>query len=206
MFFKVLSRIFGGFFKSIGHGFGGMFRWISRHEGFLGFVVVVVAAFFGIWLLLSILNVNIVFGPPPATQVQVVSTEATPATTPTPAPPPTPLPVTRTNAPGATEAFMIGQINGNADQVWNAMSANLHNKLAGEGHDKSYFERNFADLKRSGFLYDSYQYVGGVASDNGTSIHFYVMNVSNSEKRSLQVPWTFVVDKDGKIIDSNFAS
>src|SRR5689334_1021529 len=137
MVFKVFGRIIGGFFKAIGRGFMGFFRWIGRHEAFLGIATVVIVAVFGIWLLLTALNINIVIGNPPAAPAQVFSTDTSATPTPSVAPQPTPLPVSHNNAPAATEAFMTGQINGNADAVWNSLAANLHNQLAGAGRDKT---------------------------------------------------------------------
>lgn len=205
IFFKVLARLFGRFFKSIGRGFGGLFRWIARHEMFLGLVTVFVVVVLGAWLVLSLLNINIVIGEPPAVAVPVAA--ALPAITPTvaPTPAPTTAPVSRTNAPPATEAFMIGQINGDADEVWNSLTATLHNQLTGAGRDKTYFQRLFAAQKQSGLIFESYQYIGGVPSDNGTSIHFYVLTVKNSQTNIVsKVPWTFEVDKDGKIAQTDF--
>jgi len=206
LFFRVLGRILGRFFKGIGRGFGGFFRWIARHEMFLGLVTSVVVVLLGIWLVLTLLNINIVIGQPPAVQSQAVPAiiEVTPtpaATTPTA----TAAPVSRTNAPQSTEAFMIGQINGNADEVWNALTATLHNQLTGVGRDKSYFQRQFDDQKKNGLIYESYQYVGGVPNSNGTSIHFYVLTVKNSQTNvESKIPWTFEVDTDGKIAQADF--
>lgn len=204
MVFKVFGRIIGGFFKAIGRGFMGFFRWIGRHEAFLGIATVVIVAVFGIWLLLTALNINIVIGNPPAAPAQVLSTDTSATPTPSVAPQPTPLPVSHNNAPAATEAFMTGQINGNADAVWNSLAANLHNQLAGAGRDKTYFEQVFANNRKNGLVYQSYQYVGGVNNDNGTSIQFYVLTVMNSDKQVSRIPWTFILDKDGKIAVTDF--
>lgn len=204
LFFKVLSRMFGGLFGGIGRAFMGFFRWLGRHEMALGITTVAVIGVFAIWILLSLLNVNIVFGQPQAVAPAASSAPATETPTPTPPPQPSVAPVSRTDAPAATEAFMVGQVNGNADQVWNALSATLHNRLAGQGQDKTYFQRLFENQKKNGLVYESYQYVAGVAGDNGTSIHFYVMTVISPDKKVNRIPWTFIVDKEGKItsIDS----
>lgn len=208
LFFRVLARLLGRFFRGIGRGFGGFFRWIARHEMFLGLVTSIVVIVLGVWLVLTLLNINIVIGEPPAVQTQVAS--AVIEVTPTPAPTTataTAAPVSRTNAPQATEAFMIGQINGNADEVWNSLTATLHNQLTGVGRDKSYFQRQFDDQKKNGLIYESYQYVGGVPNANGTSIHFYVLTVKNSQTNvESKIPWTFEVDSDGKIAQADFPS
>jgi hypothetical protein len=206
LFFRVLGRVLGRFFKALGRGFGGFFRWVAGHEMFLGVVTVVVVVGLAFWLLLNLLNINIVIGQPPAVAAPVVAVlpETTPTPAPTAAPTPTPPPVSRTNAPPATEAFMIGQINGNADEVWNSLTASLHNQLTGAGRDKSYFQRLFAANKKSGLVYQSYQYVGGVANPNGSSIQFYVLTVTDSQNTITRIPWTFEVDPDGKIAQTDF--
>lgn len=207
LFFRVLGRILGNFFKTIGRAFGGLFRWIARHELFLGLVTTIVVVGLAVWLVLALLNINIVIGQPPAVQSQpssaVIEVTPTPSATTTTAV--STAPVSRNNAPQSTEAFMVGQINGNADEVWNSLTATLHNQLTGIGRDKSYFQRQFDDQKKNGLVYESYQYVGGVANPNGTSIHFYVLTVKNSQTNvESKVPWTFEVDTDGKIAQADF--
>ena len=155
MFFKVFGRVLVGFFKGIGRGFGGLFRWIGRHEAFLGIVTVGVIAVFAVWLLLTALDINIVFGKPQAQVAPLAVAATTPEATPTPQATPTPPPVSRTNAPAATEAFMVGQINGNAQQVWDALGANLRNQLAGKGQDTTYFERLFEAGRKQGVIYET---------------------------------------------------
>lgn len=205
LFFRVLGRVLGRFFKAIGRGFGGFFRWIARHEMFLGLITVVVVLFLAVFLVLNLLNINIVIGQPQAVQPQVIAAVPTVAPTTAPTAAPTTAAVTRTNAPAATEAFMIGQINGDADEVWNTLTATLHNQLTGIGRDKTYFERLFEAQKQSGLVFESYQYIGGVPNDNGTSIHFYVLTVKNSQTNAIsKVPWTFEVDKEGKIAQTDF--
>ncbi len=203
LFIKILGRFLNRFFIGLGRMFIGIFRWVAHHEMLLGIVTVLTLAVLGVWLLLSVLNINIVFGQPQASVPAVVATP-TPEPTATPAPTPTAPPVTRTNAPPATEAFMTGQVNGNADQIWNAMTASFHNELAGKGRDKTFFQRQFEAQKRSGLVMEGYQYVGGVTADNGNSIHFYVLNVIGSDKKTNRVPWTFVVDREGKIASTEF--
>lgn len=209
LFFRVLARLLGRFFRAIGRGFGGIFRWIARHEMFLGLVTSFVVVIFAVWLVLTLLNVNIVIGQPPAVQSQAAPAviEVTPTSAATTAAAPATAPVSRTNAPQSTEAFMIGQINGNADQVWNSLTATLHNQLTGSGRDKSYFQRLFDDQKKNGLVYESYQYIGGVANSNGTSIQFYVLTVKNTQTNvETKIPWTFEVDTDGKIAQTDFPS
>ncbi len=205
MLFKVLGRVFGGFFRGIGRGLVGFFRWTARHEALLGVFMVIVFAVVAVWVVLGLLNINVVFGDPPTAQAPIVAAAAVASPTAEVAPSPlaaaTPAPVAKTNAPAATEAFMVGQVNGNAEQVWEAMAVSLHTKLAGEGRDKTYYQRFFDAQKKSGFVFEGYQYIGGVQNDNGTSLHFYVLSVVGSDKKVNRVPYSFILDKEGKIVE-----
>lgn len=198
MVFKILGRFFGSLFSSLGRGFSQFFRWIGRHEAALGIFTVAFVAIIAVWVALSLLEINIVIGKPP-TQTVVVNNIAPTASPQATAAPTSPAQVARNNAPASTELFMTGQINGNAEFVWNSLGAALHNRLSGEGRDKGYFERRFESQRQSGLVFDSYQYIGGVPSTNGTSIHFYVLNVQDSDKKTTKIPWTFIVDNEGKI-------
>ena len=205
IFIRIIGRILNRLLVGLGRVFIGLFRWVARHEMLLGVLTVLTLLTFGGWLLLNALNINIVFGQPQAVvPAAAASATPTPAATATPVPAPTAPPVTRTNAPAATEAFMTGQVNGNADQVWSSMTASLHNELAGQGRDKTFFQRQFEAQKRNGLIMESYQYVGGVPNENGTSIHFYVLTVITSDKKANRIPWTFVVDREGKIASTEF--
>ncbi len=205
MVFKVIRRILGSFFQKLGRTALTFFRWLNRHEAGLGIITVAALVVVGLWLVLSVLNINIVFGTPQAVSAPVAtSTNAQPVATPlppTPLPAPTPVPVDRTSAPAATEAFMTGEVNGNADQIWEALSANLRTELAGKNQDKTYYQRLFDSLKKAGVSYTGYQYIGGVNNDNGTSLQFYVLTMIDKDKKTTRVPYNFVVDsKDGHIL------
>jgi hypothetical protein len=185
-------------FRGIGAGFMRFFRWLGRNEKALGVVTVVTVVVLAVWFVLSLLDVNIVLGKP-QTQTVVVSAAPTASAQTTPTPAATQA-ATGKNPPAATETFMTGQVNGNADQVWNAMSATLHNRLAGAGQDKDYFKTLFERQRQSGLTYERYEYVGGAAAENGNSIHFYVLDVLDSDKKKARIPWTFILDRDGKIV------
>lgn len=197
IFFRVLGRLIGRFFGGIGKFFIGTFRWIGRHELALGMVVITGLLVGGIWLLLTVLNVNIVLG-----NVKPVAVSA-PPTTPTPAPPPTATPqpqVVKNNAPASVESFVQAQVTFNADQFWNSLDPELHNTLQQTGRDKAFFQRQFSTVKQSGVQYIDYRYVGGYDSGTGNSIHFYVLRYIDPENAQKDTPYVITVDKQGKII------
>jgi hypothetical protein len=195
--FRVIGRILGKIFGGIGKFFVGIFKWIARHELALGLVVVMGLLVGGIWLLLSVLNINIVLGNPPPVVVSA------PPTTPTPQPVPTATPVPqvlKSNAPAGAEGFIQAQIYFNAEQFWNSLDAQLHNNLEQVGQDKAYFERRFNSLKESGVQYTGYQYIGGYDSGRGSSIHFYVLRYVDPENVQRESPYVLTLDKQGKVV------
>lgn len=197
MIFRVFGRIVGRFFRGIGRLLLGFFRFISRHETALGIGVVVVLLVGGIFLLLSVLDVNIVLGQPPtvAAPTSLVSPTVK-ASTPTPAPPQPQ--VSLTNAPAAAETFLQGQIYFNADKVWNSLSASLRTSLQGQGEDQKYFDQVFQDLKSKGRQYLGYQFVGAYKGTDQQTVCFYVIRYRESDK-DIEQPYTFWLDAEGKI-------
>jgi|GEM_PF-1986841 len=193
MVFRIMGRLLARIFGRLGRITIGGFKFIGRHEMFLGGAVVVGLVVGGIWLLLSVLNINIVMGEPQAVVKAANAAISTPAATTTPR-------VTTNNAPQATETFMRGQLYFNADDVWDSLDAQFHNQLASNGRDKTYFARRLQQLKDSGIKYESYRYVGGYDGANGQTIHFYVARYTDTDKTVKDEPFTFVVAPQGKII------
>jgi hypothetical protein len=193
LIFRVFGRLLTRFFGRLGRFTINIFKFIGRHETVLGGVVVAAALVGGIWLLLSVLNINIVVGEP---QAVVRKDNATPAPANTPR-------ISNVNAPKVTEDFMNGQIYFNADAVWNSLDPQFHNRLARIGRDKEFFVRQLTQLKDSGIQYQEYRYIGGYDSGNGQSIHFYVARYLDSTKKVVDEPFTFVVASQGKILDYN---
>ncbi len=190
--FRIIARLLSRFFGGLGRRTIGIFKFVGRHETALGGVVVAALLVGGVWLLLSVLNINIVVGQPQPV-VKAVSPAAAAQATPAAAK------VSTSNAPQVTEMFMRGQLYFNADDVWNSMDAELHNQLAKNGRDKDYFVRRFQQLKSSGIQYQSYRYIGGYTGENGQSIHFYVAQFTDGNQKVTDEPFTLVVSQ-GKIV------
>ncbi len=200
MFFRVIGRLLRGFFRGIGSLLTGILRVLSRHEATLGIIVVLALLVAGIFLLLSVLNVNIVLGQPQA----VVVATPTPAVKPTASPSPsiTTQPaqpqVSLSNAPAATETFLQGQLYFDADKVWNSLDASLHTELQGQGEDQKYFAQALGDLKSKGRQYLGYQFVGSYKGTDKQQICFYVIQYRENNE-NIEQPYTFWLDNEGKI-------
>lgn len=200
MFFRVIGRLLKGFFRRIGGLLTGILRVISRHEATLGIIVVLALLVAGIFLLLSVLNVNIVLGQP---QPVVVATPA-PVAKPTPVSPtptatqPAQPQVSLSNAPVATETFLQGQLYFDADKVWNSLDASLHTELQGQGEDQKYFAQVLDDLKSKGRQYLGYQFVGSYKAADKQQICFYIIQYRENNA-NIEQPYTFWLDNEGKI-------
>jgi len=203
LFFRVLGRLLSRFFSGIGNLLAGILKILRRNEMALGIIVVIGLIVGGIYLLLSVLNVNIVLGQPQAAAPAIAAVAPTAAPTAVPAPPPTVAPVLRNNAPDATEAFMQGQVSFDGGKAWDAIGAELHTALQSQGRDKAAFERDFQKLKTNGVQYETYQYIGGYKTTEGGSIHFYVLKFRDSDNKAREQAFTFRLGNDGKIASFN---
>jgi hypothetical protein len=193
LLFRVFGRLLTRFFGGLGRITIGIFKLFGRHETILGGVVITAVVVGGIWLLITILNINIVVGNPQTVVSKSVSAQASATSS----------QINTTNAPQITEAFMRGQIYLNADDVWNSLDAQLQNQLAQMGRGKDYFAQQFAQFKERGMQYQEYRYIGGFDGGNGQTIHFYVARYLNINKQIIDEPFTLVVAGQGKIIAFN---
>ncbi|MEI6045371.1 MAG: hypothetical protein WCS37_13565 [Chloroflexota bacterium] len=197
LFFRVLSRLCGRFFSGISHILAGLWRLLRRYETALGVVVVTALVVGGFYLFLTALNINIVIGQP---QANIPATVVTPTTdaTPTAVPAPTAA-VSYTNAPNATEAFMRGEVTFDANQIWDALGAELHTSLESRGNDKTALQQDLQKQKSSGIQYETYRYIGAYKNPEGSSIHFYVLRYRDSNNKINERTFTFRLGEDGKI-------
>ncbi|NWJ45923.1 MAG: hypothetical protein HXX08_08595 [Chloroflexi bacterium] len=193
LLFRVFGRLLTRFFGGLGRFTIGIFKFFGRHETILGGVVLTAVVVGGIWLLITILNINIVVGNPQPVVSKSVSAQASATSS----------KISTTNAPQITEAFMRGQIYLNADDVWNSLDAQLQNQLAQMGRGKDYFAQQFAQFKERGMQYQEYRYIGGFDGGDGQTIHFYVARYLNINKQIIDEPFTLVVAGQGKIIAFN---
>ncbi|MEI7556015.1 hypothetical protein [Candidatus Chlorohelix sp.] len=193
LLFRVFGRLLTRFFGGLGRFTIGIFKFIGRHETILGGAVIIAVVVGGIWLLITVFNINIVVGDPQTVVSKNASTQASAASP----------KINTTNAPQITEAFMRGQIYLNADDIWNSLDAQLQNQLAQVGRGKDYFVRQFVQFKERGMQYQEYRYIGGFDGGNGQTIHFYVARYLDNNKKMIDEPFTLVVAGQGKIIAFN---
>jgi hypothetical protein len=100
---------------------------------------------------------------------------------------------------GATETFMQGQQNFNADMMWDTYSADYQAAQLANGASKATLQSLTTTRHNQGFQYVHYDYIGGLPIDTG-SMYFYTVNLS-VQNQNLYVPIIFTADADGKIVN-----
>jgi hypothetical protein len=109
-----------------------------------------------------------------------------------------------TGRPIAVETYLTGQKEFQARLMWEALSDDLKRTMSQNGRTMEATQQQLEQSKRSGIKYTGLQYVAGVPLNDGRSVHLYIVSVSvpsNQGQRDEQVPYTFTVDKTGKIVN-----
>jgi len=108
----------------------------------------------------------------------------------------------RTNAippAGPIETFMQGQQNFNADMMWDAFSTEYQAAQLASGASKATLQAMTTARHNQGFQYVHYDYIGGVATGNG-SMYYYSVDLSVQNQHHF-LPIIFTTNADGKIVD-----
>lgn len=95
----------------------------------------------------------------------------------------------------AIETYLDGQRQGDATRMWQSLS----DELRANEQSLPAAERQVEMAKLRDLHYNSFQYVGGSAIDDGNSVHLYIVSVS-SGAQTRQIPYTFTLNKAGKIV------
>ena len=108
----------------------------------------------------------------------------------------------------ATETYLTGQKEFNAALMWEAMSDELRQQMRQRGQSLEGMQQAMEEMKRRGLKYTEFKprYITGTPLSDGRSVHLYVVNVTISAgegQQSQEVPYTFVLNKAGKIEEVN---
>jgi hypothetical protein len=110
-----------------------------------------------------------------------------------------PLPGPR-RAPEATENFLKGQQNFNAELVWNSYSDEGLDRLRARGVTPQVYVRQFELAKQAGVRLENFNYVGGYSLPDGSSLQFYVVASRGPTRPDVEyVTYIFTLDRSGKI-------
>lgn len=104
------------------------------------------------------------------------------------------------SAPSATEDYLRGNREYNADLVWGALDADAQNRLRGQGGSPEDLQRQMQAAKDQGVQLADISYIGGKSMPDGTSVQFYLVGIKQQNKSDLDYqPYMFTLDRDGKI-------
>lgn len=100
---------------------------------------------------------------------------------------------TTNTRPAAIESFLDGQRSYDANKIWDSLGDEMK-----QGQSIEAAQQTVESAKQRGIHYGTYQYVGGLALNDGGSVHLYVVSISNGTQER-QIPFTFTLNKAGKI-------
>jgi hypothetical protein len=103
-------------------------------------------------------------------------------------------------APTATEDYLRGNRDYNADLVWNALDADAQTRLTSTGGTKDDLQQQMNAAKQRGVQIAEMSYIGGKSLPDGTSMQFYLVGVRQQSGANVDYqPYMFTLDRDGKI-------
>jgi hypothetical protein len=104
------------------------------------------------------------------------------------------------SAPSATEDYLRGNRDYNADLVWNSLDSNAQAQLASRGGSRDDLQTQMDAAKQKGVQIAETSYIGGKSLPDGTSMQFYLVGVRQQAGSSIDYqPYMFTLDRDGKI-------
>ena len=102
--------------------------------------------------------------------------------------------------PNATEDYLEGNRDYNADLVWRSLDSDAQQRLTNQGGSVDDLQRQMDAAKSQGIQLAEISYIGGKAMPDGTSMQFYLVGVRQQSKSDLDYqPYMFTLDRDGKI-------
>jgi hypothetical protein len=102
--------------------------------------------------------------------------------------------------PSATEEFMRGNRDYNADLIWQSFNDEARDRLRSQGGSLESVQAQMQAAKERGIKVEEVSYVGGRDLPDGTSMQFYLVGYRASSRADLEyVPYLFTLDRGGKI-------
>ena len=103
-------------------------------------------------------------------------------------------------APPATENYLRGNRDYNADLVWNSLDSDAQSRLSSQGGSLDDLQKQMESAKSQGVKLEEVSYIGGKAQSDGTSIQFYLVGIRQPPRSDIDYqPYMFTLDRDGKI-------
>ena len=103
-------------------------------------------------------------------------------------------------APTATEDYLHGNRDYNADLVWNSLDSDAQTRLSSRGGSRDDIQQQMDAAKQRGVQLAEMSYIGGKSLPDGTSMQFYLVGVRQQSGANIDYqPYMFTLDRDGKI-------
>jgi hypothetical protein len=103
-------------------------------------------------------------------------------------------------APTATEDYLRGNRDYNADLVWNSLDSDAQSRLTAQGGSRDDLQQQMEAAKQKGVQLAEMSYIGGKVLPDGTSMQFYLVGVRQQTGSNIDYqPYMFTLDRDGKI-------
>jgi hypothetical protein len=121
------------------------------------------------------------------------------------------------SAPAATENYMRGNRDYNADLMWGSLNNDAQSRLRDQGGSVQDLQKQMETAKQHGIRLEEVSYIGGKALPDGTSMQFYLVGIRQADtipdpaNPATQIknpnarsdidyqPYMFTLDRDGKI-------
>jgi hypothetical protein len=104
------------------------------------------------------------------------------------------------SAPAATEDYLRGNRDYNADLVWSSLNGDAQSRLRDRGGSIEALQQQMEAARQQGIKLEEISYVGGKPLPDGTSMQFYLVGIRQQAKSDLDYqPYMFTLDRDGKI-------
>jgi hypothetical protein len=104
------------------------------------------------------------------------------------------------SAPTATEDYLRGNRDYNADLVWNSLNTDAQARLTDGGGSVGDLQQQMEAAKTRGIKLEEVSYIGGKSLPDGTSMQFYLVGIRQQPRSDLDYqPYMFTLDRDGKI-------
>jgi hypothetical protein len=104
------------------------------------------------------------------------------------------------SAPPATEDYLRGNKDYNADLVWASLNPDAQSRLRDRGGSLEGLQQQMEAARQQGVKLEEISYVGGKALPDGTSMQFYLVGIRQQARSDIDYqPYMFTLDRDGKI-------
>ena len=104
------------------------------------------------------------------------------------------------SAPTATEDYLRGNRDYNADLVWSSLNSDAQSRLQSGGGSLEGLQRQMQTARDHGIKLEEISYIGGKSLPDGTSMQFYLVGIRQQATSGIDYqPYMFTLDRDGKI-------